>query len=141
MNWLFIYLPILSVVPKKWWKGLKTLFAFVYQDKMTQNIKEKVLKDMFPNKTFIFLRKDGVNYISDDIVDILSKHKKDLFLAEVGKVIEKNIRYFEKLAIKIRNSKPLGTSSLDYKEKEICFNDAVSRVNILNELKQKLGIK
>ena len=85
---------------------------------MKQNIKEKVLKDMFPNKTFIFLRKDGVNYISDDIVDILSKHKKDQTLAEVGKVMKEEFSKFK-------------TPTYNFKH-----------LNKLEEkIKQKLGIK
>ena len=51
-------------------------------------IKEKVLKDLFPNKKFVFLKKDGVMYISNDAVDILLKHEKETTLAEVGKVID-----------------------------------------------------
>lgn len=60
---------------------------------MKQNIKEKVLKDMFPDKHFVFLRKDGVDYISNDAVDILLKHEKDETIAEIKRNKPKGFCY------------------------------------------------
>ncbi len=57
-------------------------------------IKEKVLKDMFPNKKFIFLEKDGVSYISTDAVNIFYKEHKKKILSEVGKVINKKFKVY-----------------------------------------------
>lgn len=64
---------------------------------MGYKIKEKVLKDMFPDKQFIFMKKNGVTYISNDAVEVLVKHEKDLTLAEVKKTHVTNKFMIEKL--------------------------------------------
>ena len=99
------------------------------------NKKEKVFKDLFPDKQFIMMKKKGIAYISNDAVDILLKHEKEKTLSEVKKMIEGRIEELEKVKQKHYNEK-LKAFEEHSQFEGMCLGLAQETEKIINELEE-----